>query len=95
VNPHTGVAYKDEPNIIAFEISNEPHHKGTPEEVTNFVQRMVTSMRSTGTKKPIFYNVSHSTHLMEAYFEQISRVVLSSGILQDWDFRRNWREFTS
>ncbi|HSI69539.1 MAG TPA: cellulase family glycosylhydrolase [Gillisia sp.] len=69
VNPHTGVAYKDEPNIIAFEISNEPHHKGTPEEVTDFVQRMVTSMRSTGTKKPIFYNVSHSTHLMEAYFE--------------------------
>jgi hypothetical protein len=69
VNPHTGVAYKDEPNIIAFEISNEPHHKGTPEEVTDFVQRMVTSMRNTGTKKPVFYNVSHSTHLMEAYFD--------------------------
>ena len=69
VNPYTGVAYKDEPNIIAFEISNEPHHKGTPKEVTEFVEKMVTAMRSTGTEKPIFYNVSHSTHLMEAYFD--------------------------
>ncbi len=69
VNPHTGVAYKNEPNIIAFEISNEPHHKGTPKEVTEFVEKMVKSMRKTGTRKPIFYNVSHSTHLMEAYFD--------------------------
>lgn len=68
VNPYTGIAYKNEPNIIAFEISNEPHHRGTPEEVTRFIEGMVSSMRSTGTKKPIFYNVSHSVHLAEAYF---------------------------
>ena len=59
----------NEPNLIALEISNEPHHKGTPKEVTEFVEKMVKSIRSTGTKKPIFYNVSHSTHLMEAYFD--------------------------
>ncbi|WP_205677197.1 glycoside hydrolase 5 family protein [Antarcticibacterium arcticum] len=68
VNPHTGVAYKDEPNLIAIEISNEPHHRGTPEEVTTFVKKMVDALRSTGTKKPIFYNVSHSVHLADAYF---------------------------
>ncbi|WP_051907704.1 cellulase family glycosylhydrolase [Flavimarina sp. Hel_I_48] len=67
-NQYTGVAYKNEPNLIAFEVSNEPHHTGTPEEVTDFVQKMVTAMRSTGTKKPIFYNVSHSIALEEAYF---------------------------
>jgi len=69
VNPYTGVAYKDEPNLIAFEISNEPHHLGTPEEVTGFIKKMVAAMRSTGTKKPIFYNVSHSIHLADAYFD--------------------------
>lgn len=69
VNPYTGVAYKDESNIIAFEVSNEPHHRGEPEEVTAFIQKMVDAMRSTGTGKPIFYNVSHSINLAEAYFD--------------------------
>lgn len=69
VNPYTGVAYKDEPDLIAFEISNEPHHEGTPTEVTTYINKMVASMRKTGCKKPIFYNISHSVHLAEAYFD--------------------------
>lgn len=69
VNPHTGVAYKNEPNLIAFEISNEPHHKGEPEEVQKFIEKMVSAMKSTGSEKPIFYNVSHSIHLAESYFD--------------------------
>ncbi|HLT52484.1 MAG TPA: hypothetical protein VKZ97_01240, partial [Flavobacteriaceae bacterium] len=69
VNPYTGVAYKDEPNIIAFEVSNEPHHRGNPEAVTNFVKGMVNAMKRTGTKKPIFYNMSHAVQFMDAYFE--------------------------
>ena len=69
VNPYTGNAYKDEPNIIAFEVSNEPHHRGEPEEVTDFIQKMLDAIRSTGTKKPIFYNVTHSINLAEAYFD--------------------------
>ncbi|WP_110688269.1 cellulase family glycosylhydrolase [Salegentibacter sediminis] len=69
VNPYTGVAYKNEPNIIAFEISNEPHHRGKPAEVTEFIQKMVDAMRSSGTEKPVFYNVTHSINLAEAYFD--------------------------
>lgn len=68
VNPYTGVAYKNEPNLIAFEVSNEPHHRGTPEEVKSFINKMVAAMRKTGTEKPIFYNVSHSIQLADTYF---------------------------
>ena len=68
VNPYTGVSYKNEPNLMAFEISNEPHHRGTSKEVKSFINKMVRAMKSTGTKKPIFYNVSHSVHLADTYF---------------------------
>jgi len=69
VNPYTGIAYKDDPDVIAFEVSNEPHHPGTVPEVVAFINRMVASMRRTGTTTPIFYNMTHSIHLYRAYLE--------------------------
>lgn len=69
VNRYTGVAYKDDPKIIAFEISNEPHHRGQPAEVTAYVQRLKNAIRNTGCRKPVLYNVTHSIHLVEAYFD--------------------------
>lgn len=69
VNPYTGLAYKDDPDVIAFEVSNEPHHREKPEAVTRFISGMVDAMKSTGTKKPIFYNISHSVHLAQEYFD--------------------------
>ncbi|AVR46989.1 membrane or secreted protein [Christiangramia fulva] len=69
VNKYTGVAYKNEPNLIAVEISNEPHHRGTKAQVTEFIRKMVNAIQKTGAKKPIFYNVSHSIHLADAYFD--------------------------
>ena len=69
VNPYTKLAYKDDPDIVAFEVSNEPHHKGTKQEVTAYINQMVSSMRNTGCRKPIFYNISHSIHLIDAYFD--------------------------
>lgn len=68
-NPYTKVRYKDDPNVIAFEVSNEPHHRGEGKSVTKFVKRMVSSMRKTGTKKPIFYNMSHAVHFADDYFK--------------------------
>jgi hypothetical protein len=68
VNPYLGKAYKDEPMILAFEVCNEPHHEGTPAEVTTFVKRMKDAIRQTGCTKPVFYNVSHKIQLADAYF---------------------------
>jgi Beta-glucosidase/6-phospho-beta-glucosidase/beta-galactosidase len=67
VNSYTGVAYKDEANVIGFEICNEPHHGEAADKVTAFINKMVASMRKTGCSKPIFYNMSHSIHLADAY----------------------------
>jgi len=69
VNPYTGIAYKDDPDIIAIEVNNEPHHNGEKKEVTSFINRMVKAIKNTGCKKPVFYNMSHSIHLAEAYFQ--------------------------
>ena len=68
-NPYTGISYKEDPSLIAMEISNEPHHRGEGEVVTAFVKSMVDAIRKTETSKPIFYNVSHAVQFMEDYFK--------------------------
>jgi hypothetical protein len=59
VNPYTGRSYRDDPDIIAFEIFNEPWHDlSSAEETTRYIDLLVASMRATGLRKPIFYNIS-------------------------------------
>ncbi|MDQ3016397.1 MAG: hypothetical protein M3R25_06745 [Bacteroidota bacterium] len=69
INPYTKKAYKDEASILAFEVCNEPHHRATPEEVTTFVRKMKDAISRTGCTKPVFYNVTHSIHLADAYYK--------------------------
>lgn len=69
INPYTQKSYKNDPHLIAIEISNEPHHREEAEKVTTFIKGMVNSIRKTGYEKPIFYNTSHSVHLIEDYFK--------------------------
>ncbi len=67
VNPYTGVAYKDEPGIAFIELVNEPvHHPEDLEGSVRYINRLIDAVRSTGTRKPIFYNVSQDFRISEA-----------------------------
>lgn len=68
VNPHTGQAYKDDPDILAFEICNEPGHWDYALTL-EYINRMVQAMRSAGCAKPIFYNMSHGLPVFAAYLD--------------------------
>ncbi len=52
--------YKDDPDIIAMEIINEPFHPKNASGVTEYINEMYDVMRDAGFKKPIFYNISEN-----------------------------------
>jgi len=66
VNPYTKLNYRDEPDIIAAELNNEPSHSGPKEKVTAYINRLAAAARSTGWTKPLFYNISQSPYYADA-----------------------------
>ena len=68
-NPYTGHQTKDDPMIVGFEINNEPTNSTPAKETTAFVNRMIAAVRSTGCKKPVFYNVSHNFQNTQAFYD--------------------------
>ncbi len=68
VNPYTNLSYKDDPYIVGFEINNEPCHTGTVDETQAYIERMLSTIRRAGCRKPVFYNVSHNGQVVEAYY---------------------------
>lgn len=67
-NPYTGKAYMNDPDIIGFEINNEPCHSGTQQQTRDYINKMLTALQKAGNKKPVFYNVSHNMQQTEAYY---------------------------
>ncbi|HUL54396.1 MAG TPA: hypothetical protein VLT83_13400 [Opitutaceae bacterium] len=68
VNPATGRAYKDDPDIIGIEICNEPGHFEYAPTV-EYINRMVQALRGAGCAQPIFYNMSHGLPVFAAYLD--------------------------
>lgn len=66
INPYTGLSYKDDPDVIAFEINNEPGHKNAV-LTRDYLETMIKAIRSTGCKKPLFYNMSRNFHVSEVF----------------------------
>ncbi|NIJ44847.1 hypothetical protein FHR24_001286 [Wenyingzhuangia heitensis] len=58
VNPYTGIAYKNDPDIVAFEIVNEPKHFKAPKLVKEYINTMYDAIRSTGCDVPLMYNMT-------------------------------------
>lgn len=71
VNPYTNKAYKDDLNIIALEINNEPeeYDNSKSDSVAMYVKGMYETIRKAGWKKPILYNVAQCPNQIEAYMQ--------------------------
>jgi hypothetical protein len=67
VNPYTGVALKDEPNILFVEMINEPvHRSGDLPGSIAYINALVDAVRGTGCRKMLFHNVSQDFRITPA-----------------------------
>ncbi|NVK54166.1 MAG: cellulase family glycosylhydrolase [Alteromonadaceae bacterium] len=57
-NRYTGKVIGQDPDIIAFELFNEPKHRQAPKQSAAYVETLITTVRDAGVNKPLFYNVS-------------------------------------
>lgn len=69
VNPYTSLCYKDDPDIVGWEIDNEPYHNGTAGDIKEYIKVMMEAFKKAGNKKPVFYNVTHNLDRTGAYYE--------------------------
>jgi hypothetical protein len=66
-NRYTGRSLKDEPNILFVELINEPTQ--FPDDISGmikYINRLCKAIKSTGCKKPTFYNVSQDFRVAPA-----------------------------
>ncbi|GAB3868866.1 hypothetical protein GCM10028824_14880 [Hymenobacter segetis] len=65
-NPYTKNLNREDPDILAFEVCNEPRYHQPEAQVTSFADRMAAAIRATGCRKPVFYNVSENPDVYQA-----------------------------
>ena len=65
-NPYTKNLNREDPDILAFEMCNEPKYRPPLAPITSFADRLAGAIRATGCRKPVFYNVSENPDVYEA-----------------------------
>lgn len=78
VNPYTGIAYMDDPDLLGFEIVNEPQHYKRPDLVTGYINQMVDAIRATGCTAPLFYNMTTCA----AHIDEVLKAKIDGGTFQ-------------
>ena len=65
-NAYTKNLNREDPDILAFEVCNEPKYQLPEAPITRFADRMAGAIRATGCRKPVFYNVSENPDVYQA-----------------------------
>lgn len=68
-NRYTGVAYCDDPAVVAVELNNEPFHTGTAQQTEEYITRLYQAARASGIREPLFYNISQNPYNREIYYK--------------------------
>lgn len=67
VNPYTGMAIKDDPNILFIEMINEPyHHPEDFDKAVGYINALVDAVKSTGCEKILFHNLTQDMRIAPA-----------------------------
>lgn len=94
VNPYTGQTYRDDPDIIAAEINNEPSHSGPKQGITAYINRLAAAIRSTGWTKPLYYNISQNPYYADAVakanIDGVSFQWYPSGLVSNTEVKGNY-----
>ena len=93
-NRFTGLAYKDDPAVVCFELINEPQYppKATDAQIVEYINTLADAVRGAGSRKPVFYNGwgNHLGAVRDARVEGSTFGWYPTGLASGHSLRRNF-----